>query len=864
MNSVRSTAASFPEGTEHTGAFTAEMESTYLQGDLPSRVARHQGMSAFGRSSRQRPYESTRSAAVSLPEQPAWRSVSIRLPYSAREAAHTEAESSSSPPSQVSLDIHELVMGVWLPLGLFHRLPCRLKRRAGEEEEVGEEYENEDEFIKKGVRGGPSAPSGSRSFVVMADGRGFKERAAEQAAETLARADFFATLFAQYVSSKKEKEVSVTEYRIFCLALWHALFHAVRNASSLTRDGVWRGLRLSNASSGVFSAEARKTDAVSQDGHDKAEEDDGCLLLPQELRYDPLETAKQCYRSVGSQDRDDRSSSFTSCCTLSAEQWYETMLRLAELGYPRSDMFTQTLSHARPAELLLALLWCTKKYRLIALAEHAVCRKRFPFVLKTIPSDRCVVEGGAAGLLEKHLAQSTAWPPLTFDFCASKSFAQHQLLHLLHMTDGSRSAATPIASSPSFSPPRAPCSSTLLARRALGLKKLLWTALARIEKGLCERAMWYSRLNKAMCLVSTDAQTGGGGAAASPRPIQPLEAFLSMPPAAGEKGKLDMERATAYNEAMEGLRWVSKLPRRVRDRCGSLQRLGEEVHQAFLKEAATVCMPESAAGSLSSLAVEPWGSGFAANSRFFCASMAPLCIGAATGRGARQFGTKKHVLRSMKEDLSDDFDAGETTQGLREIRKRWAAKHCTEAWQGKWKAAQRRRLLEPPATASHLPLLEASSSVDETVRMNMRDHYSLHASLTAECLALWKTQRPERSATAAGCPQTLSPLKTLWHSSPSPAHPLHAPCMTVLEETGVGEGSAFREGQRLRNEFQWVLSKREPERNERLLGFIGQTKEERARRVLRSLYGLRFAERPRRKDGDNGDASRVPKEEGTV
>ncbi|KAG8345131.1 hypothetical protein TRVL_04039 [Trypanosoma vivax] len=372
--------------------------------------------------------------------------------------------------------------------------------------------------------------------------------------------------------------------------------------------------------------------------------------------------------------------------------WIFVLRTMAQLGYKRDVFYVQTPLHASVHELLLALLWLTGKFQLIAVAEHVQFQLLYPFLLQQCHSSEGIrtsadavtepVDGSgvdcawrrigtsAKGLgselkatgkvLERCFTQAVPWPPASFverEHVARRLKQQQRLIptetSLRRKTEnacGTMSTCLPD-----------------LSRQLLSIRRLITLSLNRLENTLHQRAEQIIALG-----LHSD-----------------VDVQLCHP-----------ELHDTYLHVCGGLRHLSSMEERLREASEQLSRLGALVAWAIQRE------QQESGGVSGHDTRDRKGSG--------CATVAVM---EAIARDKVE--EELHCSREMRCKLRDSIERFMATRRRQELRE--------------LSAHIRRSARVSDERAPH-----DDNALESTVRLNMRSRYSLEAALCAE-LVCWQT-----------------------------------------------------------------------------------------------------------------------------
>ncbi|KAG5505719.1 hypothetical protein JKF63_05054 [Porcisia hertigi] len=174
-------------------------------------------------------------------------------------------------------------------------------------------------------------------------------------------------------------------------------------------------------------------------------------------------------------------------------EWHFVLRCLAQVGYQRDAFYLQTPFHASPQELLLALLWLTQQYKLLAVVEYVELNRRYPFLLQYHMSDAFLYGSVSARgaprpsyatareRLLYRLSCASAWPPVSFDENATISARFAQLERCLGKSTSPGPPGPPSA-------PTGHSAATLHVRRLMAVRRLLGLSFNRLHQALQRQA----------------------------------------------------------------------------------------------------------------------------------------------------------------------------------------------------------------------------------------------------------------------------------------------------------------------------------------------------------------------------------------
>ncbi|RHW69347.1 hypothetical protein DPX39_100020100 [Trypanosoma brucei equiperdum] len=187
--------------------------------------------------------------------------------------------------------------------------------------------------------------------------------------------------------------------------------------------------------------------------------------------------------------------------------WRFILHTLSQLGYRRDAFYVQTPLHASLDELMLALLWLTREYQLVATAEHVNIHFAYPFLLEwcrnrdeyekkggfgeisptlsgTVGSlgEGFSTKCGSTDVAKQHYGDvllhsfpaAVPWPPASF-------LEQEGIAYRLHQ----QARIIPAAGGELTDTPRGPVD---LSRQLLSVRRLIELSVSRLEHVLHQRA----------------------------------------------------------------------------------------------------------------------------------------------------------------------------------------------------------------------------------------------------------------------------------------------------------------------------------------------------------------------------------------
>ncbi|KPI83321.1 hypothetical protein ABL78_7651 [Leptomonas seymouri] len=407
---------------------------------------------------------------------------------------------------------------------------------------------------------------------------------------------------------------------------------------------------------------------------------------------------------------------------LPVSDWYFTLRCLAQVGYRRDAFYLQTPFSASPFELLLALLWLTQQYRLLAVAEYVELSRRYGFLLQYHVEDsfwRGSMKGSAEAhttasacrhaqtreRLLYHLNDASVWPPVSFD----EKSAIHLRLAQLERCLG--------RSAPHESPTE---SATPQVRRLMAVQRLISLSLNRLYHALQRQA----EQTVALGLHS------------------PLDAQLCR-----------TEYHDLYEEAMAGLKYVQGAECRLQAAAESLVNAGALV--AFLlryeesgvpAEEVLLALEEDDATWLSGVVDQNKAEGGDAKR-----SLWQQRKNAETPTSAAPDRWRRAVLRgTLPQPATSSLPT--SAEALAQSLSTFRATQSRASLRETWRRLLRRSRVAPqtiqPENLRFVRDTEAQEIQEARVRENMRSRYSLQAALAAELAVLCyeRQQRRQRSS----------------------------------------------------------------------------------------------------------------------
>ncbi|CCW62997.1 unnamed protein product [Phytomonas sp. EM1] len=177
---------------------------------------------------------------------------------------------------------------------------------------------------------------------------------------------------------------------------------------------------------------------------------------------------------------------------LSVLDWRLLVRCLAQMGYKRDQFYIQTPTHASPHELLLVMLWLTKQYQLVTVAEYVEINQRYPFLLRyhtaTSDSEGSPLLDIALTMNQERLlfsfSKSTVWPPASFD---ESAIITHRLRQIERILGAERSEKCMPQLVPQQGQHCAGGVEKTVLRRVLSVQNLIQMSLNRLERALQQR-----------------------------------------------------------------------------------------------------------------------------------------------------------------------------------------------------------------------------------------------------------------------------------------------------------------------------------------------------------------------------------------
>ncbi|KAG5479406.1 hypothetical protein LSCM1_04666 [Leishmania martiniquensis] len=406
--------------------------------------------------------------------------------------------------------------------------------------------------------------------------------------------------------------------------------------------------------------------------------------------------------------------------------WYLVLRCLAQVGYRRDAFYLQTPFHASPHELLLALLWLTQQYKLLAVAEYVELSRRYSFLLHYHVNDAFLHSSAPAGGASRpahttarerllyQLSRASAWPPVSFDENATIAVRLAQLERCFGTAtsaDGPGASVQPPASTGS-------CAATLHVRRLMAVRRLLSLSFNRLHQALQRQAEQVTLLGL----------------------HSPLDAQLCR-----------KEHHALYEEVTAGLAYVQATQQRLQTTAESLEKAGSLIAFLLRYEESTVSAEEVL------LALEEddatWLScDYPAEGNVSCTetrSGRGKCKATETDRWRRAVRRGKLPI-SQSAPESTSASLAKSAASLAQAFSNFRATHVRANLLETWRRLLRRSHVAPqtvsPENLRFLLDSEAQQVQEARVRENMKYRYSLQAALAAELAVLgYETQQRRRS-----------------------------------------------------------------------------------------------------------------------
>ncbi|EKF38783.1 hypothetical protein MOQ_001003 [Trypanosoma cruzi marinkellei] len=375
--------------------------------------------------------------------------------------------------------------------------------------------------------------------------------------------------------------------------------------------------------------------------------------------------------------------------------WYFVVRTFARLGYRRDAFYVQTPLRGSIHELLLSLLWLTKEYRLVAVAEYVQLQSMYGFLLQQgpvihdgsshsnehhcNPNDDGFGRGAEKGYVSSAQPQDPEGESLLRCFPAAvpwppASFVEKE--HIAHRLEQIRQILPTLLDEKNAPMMRLPD----LTRRLLSMRHLITLSMNRLECALHQR----TEQTVSLGLHSV------------------LDAQLCHPTHHG-----------VYRQLCGGLQHLLGMEARVRETTQQLFHLGSLVARAVGLEEASLRQQRLHATALKALEDDEM-----------------------TWWQPSQDG----------EGESEACARGNLSDVLVRFRATGAREHLTDLWASLRRRAQvgggRRGSLH--GTREHITESAAmQAQLEEKVRQNMETHYALHAALKAELLK-WQFSRAKK------------------------------------------------------------------------------------------------------------------------
>ncbi|KPA78212.1 hypothetical protein ABB37_06373 [Leptomonas pyrrhocoris] len=415
---------------------------------------------------------------------------------------------------------------------------------------------------------------------------------------------------------------------------------------------------------------------------------------------------------------------------LPTADWYFTLRCLTQIGYRRDTFYLQTPFSASPLELLLALLWLTQQYKLLAMAEYVELNRRYGFLLQYHVEDsfwRGSAHGSAGAhtnaLVSRrgqtrermlyHLSNASVWPPVSFEENSAVHLRLVQLERCLGRSAPHESTTT---------------SATLQVRRLMAVQRLISLSFNRLHHALQRQA-------EQTVLLGLHS---------------PLDAQLCR-----------KEHHDLYEEVMAGLTYVQGTEARLQTAAASLAKAGSLV--AFLlryedtnvsAEEVLLALEEDDATWLDSDSVygndeDGEEADDAQRNRWKPqqSTKTPKRTAAERWRRAVRRGALPPPPPPPASS-SLPTSAAALAQSLSTFRATQSRASLTETWKRLLRRSHVAPHTIPPENLRFLLDVEAQRIQEARVRENMRSRYSLQAALAAELAVLGyeRQQRRQRSS----------------------------------------------------------------------------------------------------------------------
>ncbi|KAG5479790.1 hypothetical protein LSCM4_05798 [Leishmania orientalis] len=402
--------------------------------------------------------------------------------------------------------------------------------------------------------------------------------------------------------------------------------------------------------------------------------------------------------------------------------WYFVLRCLAQVGYRRDAFYLQTPFHASPHELLLALLWLTQQYKMLAVAEYVELNRRYAFLLQYHVNDAFLHGPGPAEGVPRpayttarerllyQLSRASAWPPVSFDENATIAVRLAQLERCL----GKAASAGCPGASAQGSAPTGSSAATLHVRRLMAVRRLLSLSFNRLYQALQRQAEQVTLLGL----------------------HSPLDAQLCR-----------KEHHALYEEVTAGLTYVQATQQRLQKTADSLGKAGALVAFLLRYEESTVSADEVL------LALEEDEATWLSYDD--AAEGDVSCTEATTGREKRKATEADRWRRAVRrgklptsqappEDTSASLarSAASLARAFSNFRATRVRATLLEMWRRLLRRSHVAPHTVPPENLRFLLDGEAQQVQEARVRENMRYRYSLQAALAAELVVLgYQTQQ---------------------------------------------------------------------------------------------------------------------------
>ncbi|CBZ26827.1 conserved hypothetical protein [Leishmania mexicana MHOM/GT/2001/U1103] len=396
--------------------------------------------------------------------------------------------------------------------------------------------------------------------------------------------------------------------------------------------------------------------------------------------------------------------------------WYLVLRCLAQVGYRRDVFYLQTPFDASPHELILALLWLTQRYKMLAVAEYVELSRRYAFLLQYHVNDAflygCAATGGsprpacttARERLLYQLSHASAWPPVSFDENATIAVRLAQLERCL----GKATSSGGRGASAQLSVPTGPSAASLHVRRLMAVRRLLGLSFNRLHQALQRQAEQVTLLGL----------------------HSPLDAQLCR-----------KQHHALYEEVTAGLAHVQATEERLQTAADNLAKAGSLVAFLLRYEESTVSAEEVLLGleedDATWLSHDDPAEGDASDTE------------ATLARGKRRETEADRWRRAVgrgKLPVSQSESEHASAASLAQAVSTFRATHVRATLTDTWRRLLRRSHVAPqtvPAESLRFLLDTEAQQVQEArVRENMRYRYSLQAALAAELAVLgYQTQQ---------------------------------------------------------------------------------------------------------------------------